>query len=79
MLAIDQVDNPNDWYYLSYVTRSQAWLYNSQADIADDRLVRTLAVNNCTSLDIGQKLTVTTGSHTAFIMKIDVDKGVERC
>ena len=73
----DQVDNPNDWYYLSYVTRSQAWLYNSQADIADDRLVRTLAVNNCTSLDIGQKLTVTTGSHTAFIMKIDVDKGVE--
>jgi len=74
--TIDQVDAPNDWYYLSYVTRSQAWLYNSQADIADDRLVRTLAVDDCTSLDIGQKLTVTTGSHTAFIMKIDVDTGV---
>lgn len=75
--SLDQVDNPNDWYYLSYVTRSEAWLYNSQADIADDRLVRTLAVDDCTSLDIGQKLTVTTGSHTAFIMKIDVDTGVE--
>jgi hypothetical protein len=75
--SLDQVDNPNDWYYLSYVTRSQAWLYNSQADIADDRLVRTLAVDDCSSLDIGQKLTVTTGSHTAFIMKIDVDTGVE--
>lgn len=69
--SVDRVDNPNDWHYLSYVTRDRAWLYSSQADIADDRLVRTLIVDDCTSMDLGQTLTV--GSHTASIMKIDVD------
>jgi hypothetical protein len=69
----DRIDNPNDWYYLSYVTRDRAWLYASQADIADDRLVRTLTVDDCSGMDLGQTLTITTGGHTASIMKIDVD------
>lgn len=69
----DKVDNPNDWYYLSYVDRNEGWLYHSQADIDDDRLTRVLTVDDCSSLDLGQKLTVTTGSHTAYIMKINVD------
>lgn len=69
----DKVDNPANWYYLSYVDRNDAWLYSSQADIDDDRLTRVLTVSDCSSLDLGQKLTVTTGSHTAYIMKINVD------
>lgn len=69
----DKVDNPNDWYYLSFVDANEGWLYNSQADIDDDRLTRVLTVSDCSSLDLGQKLTVTTGSHTAYIMKINVD------
>ena len=69
----DKVDNPADWHFMSYVTRDTAWLYNSQADINDDRLVRVLTVSDCSSLDLGQKLTVTSGSHTAYILKINVD------
>lgn len=69
----DLVDNPANWHYLSYVTRDRARLYSSQADIADDRLVRTLDVDDCSSMDLGQTLTVTTGGHTASIMKISVD------
>jgi hypothetical protein len=73
--SVDQVDNPNDWHYLSYVTRDRAWLYSSQANIDDDRLTRTVTVDDCSSMDLGQTLTVTSGSHTASIMKIDVDRG----
>jgi len=71
--SVDQIDNPADWHYISYVDRNEAWLYNSQADIDDDRLTRTIDVDDCLSLDLGQKLTVTPTGATAFIMKIDVD------
>lgn len=71
--SADKQTNPNDWYYLSYIDRNEGWLYHSQADIDDDRLTRVLTVDDCSSLDLGQKLTVTTGSHTAYIMKINVD------
>lgn len=71
--SVDQVDNPADWHYISYIDRNEAWLYNSQADIDDDRLVRTLSVDDCLSLDLGQKLTVTPTGATAFILKINVD------
>jgi hypothetical protein len=71
--SVDKQDNPNDWHYLSLVARNEAWLYNSIADIDDDRLTRVLTVDDCGGLDLGQKLTVTAGSHTAFILKIDVD------
>lgn len=66
----DKVDNPADWYFLSYVTRDEAWLYNSQADIADDRLTRTLDVDDCANLQLGDKITVTPTGATAFIMKV---------
>ena len=69
----DKVDNPADWHFLSYVTSSEAWLYNSQADIADDRLTRTLDVDDCDSLQLGDKITVTPTSATAFIMKVVCD------
>ena len=69
----DKVDNPADWYFLSYVTRDEAWLYNSQADIADDRLTRTLDVDDCANLQLGDKITVTPTSATAFIMKVVCD------
>lgn len=75
--SVDQVDNPNDWHYLSYVTRDRARLYSSQANIDDDRLTRTVTVDDCSSMDLGQTLTVTSGSHTASIMKIDVDRGTD--
>jgi len=74
--SVDRVDSPNDWYYLSYVTRTLGWLYNSQADIADDRLTRTLDVDDCANLQIGTTLTVTGGDAagaTCGIMKIEVD------
>jgi hypothetical protein len=71
--SYDQVDNPNDWHYLSYVTRDKAWLYANTAAIDDDRLVRVLSVSDCENLDLGDKLTVTSTGATAFIMKIDVD------
>ena len=71
--SVDQVDNPNDWHYLSYVTRDRAWLYSSQADINDDRLTRMITVDSASAMDLGDTLTITSGSHTAKIMKISVD------
>lgn len=71
--SYDQVDNPNDWHYLSYVTRDKAWLYGNTAAIDDDRLVRVVSVSNTVNLDLGDKLTVTSTSANAYIMKIDVD------
>ena len=71
----DRIDNPADWYFLSYIDRTRAWLYNSQADIDDDRLARTIDVDDCTNLQIGTTLTVTGGNAagaTCGIMKIDV-------
>jgi len=73
--SLDRVDNPADWYFLSYIDRSRAWLYNSQADIDDDRLARTIDVDDCNNLQIGTTLTVTSGpaaGATCGIMKIDV-------
>jgi len=66
----DKVDNPADWYFLSYVSLDEAWLYNSQADIDDDRLTRVLSVDDCANLQLGDKLTVTSTGATAFIMKV---------
>jgi hypothetical protein len=71
--SVDKVDNPADWHFMSMIDRDEAWLYNSQADIDDDRLTRVITVDDCANLDLGDKLTVTTGSHTAYIMKINVD------
>jgi hypothetical protein len=71
--SFDKIDNPADWHFLSYVTRDEAWLYNSQADITDDRLTRTLNVTDCANLQLGDKITVTPTGATAFIMKVDVD------
>lgn len=70
--SVDVTTNPNDWHYLSYVTSSQGRLYSSIADIDDDRLTRKVDVDDCVSLQPGQKLTVTAGGETAFVMKIDV-------
>jgi len=75
--SADQVDNPANWHYISLIDRNEAWLYNSQADIDDDRLTRTVDVDDCTGMDLGQTFVITSGNHEAKIMKIDVDKGVE--
>lgn len=73
--SADRVDSPSAWHYLSYVTSRQAWLYNSQADIDDDRLARTLNIDDCTNIQVGDKITITGGDAagaTAGIMKVDV-------
>ena len=71
--SVDQVDNPNDWHYLKYVSRNTGQLYASVADIDDDRLTRVLTVSDCSNLELGDKLTVTADGSFAWIMKIDVD------
>lgn len=73
--SADQVDNPADWHFLSYVTSRLAWLYNSQADIDDDRLTRVLSVSDCVGLQLGQVLTVNDGAAagaTCRVMKVSV-------
>ena len=73
--SFDQVDNPAEWHYMAMVDSNEAWLYNAQADIDDDRLARTLAVDDCDGLDVGQVLAVQTGpaaGANCAIMKVDV-------
>jgi hypothetical protein len=71
--SVDQVDNPNDWHYLSYISSNEAWLYGNTAAIDDDRLVRVLSVDDCVNLDLGDTLTITSTGATGYIMKIDVN------
>jgi hypothetical protein len=63
-----------DWYYLSLVDRDEAWLYNSAADIDDDREVRALTVSAVGTTAVGDTLTITSGpasGEQAYVMHID--------
>lgn len=71
--SVDRVTNPAGWYYLSFVDGNEAWLYNSQADIDDDRTVRILNVNNITNVNIGDTVTVN-GSITALVAYAETGK-----
>lgn len=69
--SVDKIDNPSDWHFMSMVSRDEAWLYSSQADIDEDRLTRVLTVDDCSSTDLGQAISV--GGSNAFVLKINVD------
>ena len=73
--SYDKVDNPAEWHFMSMVDNNECWLYNSSADIDDDRLARTLDVDDCEGLDVGQVLAVQTGpaaGANCAVMKVDV-------
>ena len=71
--SVDRQTTPTGWYYLALVNNNEAWLYNSQADIEDDRTVRILNVDNITNVAIGDLITVN-GSHTALVANIEAGK-----
>ena len=66
-----------DWHYLSILDRDEAWLYNSTADIDDDRSVRVLQLNAdpTGTIAVGGTVTLDTGGHTAVAKAIYVDGG----
>jgi hypothetical protein len=60
---------------MAMVDSNECWLYNSSADIDDDRLARKLTVDDCAGLDVGQVLAVQTGpaaGANCAVMKVDV-------
>jgi hypothetical protein len=66
--------NESSWYYMAMIGNAEAWLYNSQANIDDDRLVRVVELDNLGSTAVGDTLSVTSGTANganATIFKID--------
>lgn len=64
-----------DFHYLSFIDRDEAWLYNSEADIDDDRSVRVVTVSSTTNILAGDTFTVGTGQ--AFVKGIATINGTE--
>lgn len=71
--SVDRQTNPNGWHYLAMVDTNEAWLYNSQADIDDDRTIRILNVDNITSVAIGDLITVN-NTLTARVAYVETGK-----
>ena len=76
-----QFDNTNytgikitegDWHYLSFIDRDEAWLYNSEADIDDDRSVRLydMGAVNPTTIAVGDIITQGSGGPRAEVTQI---------
>ena len=76
-LLTNDTGNDGTWYYLSLLDRDEAWLYNSEADIDDDRSVRVLQLNAdpTGTIAVGDTVTLDTGGHTAVAKAIYVDGG----
>jgi len=63
-----------DWHYLALIDRDEAWVYNSEADIDDDRSVRVLQLDAdpTGTIAVGDTVTLDTGGHTAIAKTIYV-------
>lgn len=57
-----------NWYYMSMINDNQMWIYDTLADIDDDRTVRIVNVDNLTNVNVGDTFTV--GQEKAVIMHI---------
>ena len=66
--------NDGTWYYMSLLDRDEAWLYNSIADIDDDRSVRVLQLDAdpTGTIAVGDTVTLDTGGQTAIAKTIYV-------
>ena len=53
-----------DWMYLSLLSATEAWLYNSEADIDDDRSVRVLQLDADPTGNIAVGNSISIGSNT---------------
>ena len=70
-----QTDDSAAWQYLALLDRDEAWIYNSEADIDDDRSVRAVTVSSTTNIAVGDTFTVGTGQ--AFVKGIATVNGTE--
>lgn len=61
-----------DWHYLSFIDKDEAWLYNSEADIDDDRSVRLydMGAVNPTTIAVGDVITQGSGGPRAEVTQI---------
>lgn len=60
--GIKKIDG--DWHYISILDRDEAWLYNSTADIDDDRSVRVLQLDADPTGNIAVGNSISIGSNT---------------
>ena len=54
--------NESGWYYLALLGNNDAWLYESLANLDDDRTVRIITVDAIGTTAVGDTLTVTSGA-----------------
>ena len=69
-----------DWHYLSFIDRDEAWIYNSTANIDDDRNARVINITGhrmiTAGLAVGDRITLTgTGGSsgqdgTAYVLEV---------
>ena len=72
--SVDYSTDTTNWYYLSIIGNAEAWLYNSLADLDNDRTVRIVTVSGVGTTAVGDTFTVTTAGPaigaTATVIKI---------
>jgi hypothetical protein len=72
--SVDYSTDTTNWYYLSIIGNAEAWLYNSLADLDNDRTVRVVTVSGVGTTAVGDTFTVTTAGAaigaTATVIKI---------